>query len=142
MVSRPLDIHTLQYTHFSYCYYKSLQIKTELISRILRRAQPDSNWWPLDLQTNAVPLSYKPNHIWIKFIFSWFCYRNQNVRQLLHLRDEIPAATIQQRNEKCLLVFVLSYDIETEHRETDNDQVKSVFVLSYDIERSIERDGD
>ena len=35
--------------------------------------------------------------------------------------------------------FVLSYDIETEHRETDNDQVKSVFVLSYDIERSIER---
>ena len=57
----------------------------------------------------------------------------------MHLRDELPVAKIQQRNEKCLLVFVLSYDIETEHRETDNDQVKSVFVLSYDIERSIER---
>ena len=30
--------------------------------KLFERGQPELNWWPLDLQSNALPLSYTPLH--------------------------------------------------------------------------------
>jgi hypothetical protein len=42
---------------FKFCYKRILNKK------IIHRGQPELNWWPLDMQSNSVPLSYTPTHI-------------------------------------------------------------------------------
>ena len=53
----------------SYVTAISLSMITNWIWLKLGRGQPELNRWPLDLQSNALPLSYTPNAVWgcVKF---------------------------------------------------------------------------
>ena len=47
--------------YFNKLHHYGMTNDQKSIREMSERGQPELNWWPLDLQSNALPLSYTPN---------------------------------------------------------------------------------